>query len=247
MFFILSKILYFLILPFSWVIVGFLWTFFSKNPKLNRRLIRLSIITLLIFSNTFFANLTLRVLEADAVVLKKNYELGIVLSGIVHHGIKIENQAHFGEGVDRLIEAVRLYRSGVINKILITGGAADPANPTENEGKLLVETAIMLGVNDNDLILEGKARNTYENAKFSQPIVSQFSSAVLITSAFHMPRAKACFAKQGLEVIAYPVDFQTTGDWHLMNFIPSAYAFLKWNTLIKEIVGLIIYRLMGYI
>lgn len=159
-----------------------------------------------------------------------------------------ENQFHLQEGADRIIEAVRLYHEGSIDRILISGGAADINNPEYNEGLSLARLAMDLRVLEEDILLENQSRNTYENAKFSKNVIPENDQDfLLITSAFHMPRALRCFEKQGISVQPYPVDFQVDSSTTFSDFLPSDKALRKWNILIKELVGLVTYKLLGYI
>ena len=247
MFFLLSKLLYYLILPFSWICIAFIWFFLSNNPRRKNQLSIFCLLTGLVFSNGYLANKALSKLEFDTASLNEEYELGILLTGITRHGVGVPNQFHLMDGADRLTETIRLYNAGTIKKILISGGAADIHNPKENEGINLVNLALDLGVEPNDIILENQSKNTYENAKYSAPMVRAYSSSVLITSAFHMRRAEACFAKQNLSPALYAVDFQTPDKTNFSDFLPSTLAFQKWDIVIKEIVGLSSYWMMGYI
>jgi uncharacterized SAM-binding protein YcdF (DUF218 family) len=97
-----------------------------------------------------------------------------------------------------------------------------------------------------------KSRNTYENALFLKPVLTQnFAGGkfLLITSAAHLKRAGACFHKAGLSVLLYstdrysgPVKFDV--DYLL---IPSSATLFNWEKLIHEWVGMIGYVIMGYV
>jgi uncharacterized SAM-binding protein YcdF (DUF218 family) len=194
------------------------------------------------------ANTALSWLETDPVNKLETAEVGIVLTGIVESGITVPNQVQLSEGADRLIEAIRLLKQGRINQILISGGAADIHNPEQNEGFELYQLAVSLGVKPDQLIHENKSRNTYENAKYCKSLLLNTKQApVLITSAYHMKRASACFKKQGIEVVQYPVDFRTISEFQWDMLIPSADAFRDWNIISKELTGIVVYRLMGYV
>lgn len=95
---------------------------------------------------------------------------------------------------------------------------------------------------------EAASRNTYENAVLTAqlPGVDPTQRWLLITSATHMPRSMATFAKAGWNVTAYPVDFHTgdTSDW--MDFSLAGGA-LNWQRALHEVVGLVAYKLTGRI
>jgi len=118
--------------------------------------------------------------------------------------------------------------------------------PQHNEGIAITKLAEELGVNGADIIHENQAKNTYQNALYTAKIVDE-TPLLLITSAFHMPRARACFEKQRLKLDVYPVDFRARSSYTIKDLVPSLHAMDQWHTITKEIVGLIVYKMMGYI
>jgi uncharacterized SAM-binding protein YcdF (DUF218 family) len=187
-------------------------------------------------------------LEMPPTLLSGDYSLAIVLTGTTDPGVRIPGQTQLTSGADRLTEALRLYHDKKIQKILITGGAASLSYPDHHEGRETKKLMQALGVDTDHLILEDKAKNTHENAKLSRERLSgQEEDILLITSAYHMRRAWACFQKEGLEVTPYPVDYRYRADRGWRDWLPSVDALDQWETIIKEMVGLVVYRLMGYL
>ncbi len=248
MFFILSKVLLFLILPFSWVVILFVWSLFARNPLMKKRLRRVGFAVLILFSNPYLSNLALSALEKEPVSLTRSYDVGIVLSGMVEAGFTAPNQDQLNENFDRLVEAVKLYKDGTIKRILISGGAADILFPDYNEGMALVKLTKIMGVPKQDIVWEDTSKNTYENAVYTAELLNGHShDLLLITSAFHMRRARACFEKAGLSVTEYPVDYKGRTEFRWKYLLPGSDAFQNWNIVLKEIVGMVMYRLVGYI
>jgi uncharacterized SAM-binding protein YcdF (DUF218 family) len=67
---------------------------------------------------------------------------------------------------------------------------------------------------------------------------------ILVTSAFHMPRAKVTFETEGFEVLPYPVDFRApVRRMPLMEWLPSPDALEKTDLVIREALGRGYYRL----
>lgn len=248
MFFILSKVLYFLILPFSWIFLAFALSWVIRHPIRKRQLRKLTLVLLIVFSNPALSNAVLGFLEAQPQPIpeQKKYAYGVVLTGMAEPGINHPDQYHLSAGADRIIEAVRLYKKGVIEKMVISGGAASLEYPEHNEGIAITKLAEELGVNGADIIHENQAKNTYQNALHTAKIVDE-TSLLLITSAFHMPRARGCFEKQRLKFDVYPVDFRARPSYTIKDLVPSLHAMDQWHTVTKEIVGLIVYKMMGYI
>ena len=151
---------------------------------------------------------------------------------------------------------VQLYKMGKIKKILISGGLGfNPVHPL-SEAESLRDFMVWAGVDKSDIIVETKASNTRENAVFSEKIITskevgliQSNQLLLITSAFHMKRATACFAKVGLHPDTFPVDFYgKIPRANLRSIIqPSIDSILIWHKLTKEWIGIAVYSLVGYI
>jgi uncharacterized SAM-binding protein YcdF (DUF218 family) len=104
-----------------------------------------------------------------------------------------------------------------------------------------------MGIHYERVILEEKARNTYENALFCKKLVGSIEPGhwILITSAWHMPRAVGVFRKAGWEVIPYPVDFKTTGKFEMHLGFDVARGLQLLALGLKEWIALIQYRLLG--
>ena len=81
-------------------------------------------------------------------------------------------------------------------------GAAELLLEGESDAATAPRLLSALGIEPDRLILEDRSRNTYENAVFTRDMVDPEAGEnwLLITSAFHMPRAKALFHKAGFAV-----------------------------------------------
>jgi uncharacterized SAM-binding protein YcdF (DUF218 family) len=254
MFFILSKTLFYLALPLLWIVAFFLFAWFTKNNKRKNQFFKIGLITLLFFSNRFIQNEAISAWETKFVKFSdvKNYDLGIVLTGVTNPRITPRDRVNFDKGADRVLHTVQLYKAGKLKKILITGGSGLLLGDTISEAEDLAKVFLLSGVPKKDLILEKKSVNTRENALFTKQILDQSNihgSYLLITSAFHMRRSKMCFNKVGLNPDIYPVDFYSdqrkfTPD---VLFLPNEVALSKWPILIHEILGTLMYKIMGYI
>ena len=105
-------------------------------------------------------------------------------------------------------------------------------------------------VPDSAVLIDTISRNTYENAVESKKIIESvgIKSSIVITSAWHMRRAEACFNKVGLNIDAHPID----GIYRKQEFspantiIPDTDNISRWEILLHEIAGIIIYKLKGY-
>ena len=148
------------------------------------------------------------------------------------------------------LEGISLVKRGIADKLFIVGGSGDAFDRNLSEARVLRTFALEFGLRDEQILVEEVSRNTYESAVKATQIIraGNYRQLVLITSAAHMYRAAAAFHKQGLFPQPYPVDFQTTErDNDLFDFLPSVSALDVMTYVVHELVGLVMYRLQGYI
>jgi len=255
MFFILSKIAYFFIHPFSWLIVAVLLAFFTKRPRLKKVARWSAVFVLLFFSNSFVFKEFIRLWEVETVQITKesSYDVAIVLGGMFEYD-ETAKRISARRGADRIWQALDLYHKGVVKKLFISGDHGYVSDRGLHEAQQIKDALVNWGIPETDIITENSSRNTHENALESSKILRQsyphFDSFLLVTSSHHMRRAKACFEKQNIQCDVYPTD-QFTGGKRFYNwdeyFIPNVDNFGYWFALIKEWVGFTTYAIMGYI
>ncbi len=250
MFFIFSKILFFLISPVTWMGGFFLFILFSKNQNLKRKLTKLIVAIAVLFSNPYLYRFAVMHWQTNPVELstQKVYEAGILLGGF--SGYDRKNHGFFNNTSDRFIQATNLYHQGIIKKIIMTGGDGSLSQDVPSETFFVSEQLIKNGVSKDAIILENKSRNTYENAIFTKRIIDSLQingPYVLITSAEHMPRSEKTFRHAGLMVQPYPCNYFVYDEKiDLENTIaPDIRLLVYWKFFLKEIVGTIIYQLTG--
>lgn len=255
MFFVLSKIAYFFIAPFTWLLVAFGLFIFARKKKWKKIGKISTLLILLLFSNTFILKEFIRIWEIPAV--KSNavahHDVAIVLGGMFEYDNSSERLS-IRRGGDRIWQALDLYHSGKVDKILISGDNGYVFSRDLHESKQLKERLVEWKIPADDLIIETTSRNTYENAKETRKLLAQsyphLSDFILITSATHMRRAKACFDKQNITCTVFSTDQYTGGErnYHWDEFvIPNVFNFHLWFILLKEWVGYLSYFTMGYL
>jgi uncharacterized SAM-binding protein YcdF (DUF218 family) len=254
MFFILSKILAFLFTPIIWIITLLLIALFSRNANRKRKSLLAGILMLLIFSNTFLFDEAMRLWEVPAVKdsqLNGTYDTGIILGGLMFID-NYNDRLQFNRRNDRLMQGVLLYKKGIIKKILFTSGSGSLEYPDIKEAPLARRFLLSIGIPDEDVLIESESNNTHENAKFSKAILDKKfpgGKFLVITSAFHMRRSLACFAKEGINTTPYSTD-RYSGPRKFVfahAFIPRAETLFNWDTLIHEMIGCLTYKFAGYI
>ncbi len=252
MFFALSKLLAFIITPAIWVIFLLAFAVFSKNENRKKKCLRWGFWLFIFFSNGFIFNVIMHSWEIPASVpdKTKKYEAGIVLGGMSIYDDRLD-RVQFYRGADRLLQAVELYRKGVIKKIIFTGGSGMLLHPDVKEGKYIKRYMYYFNIPEQDFIMETESKNTHENAVFTKAILDKEQingNYLLITSAFHMRRTAGCFKKAGVIAESYSTD-RYSGDIrfeldHL--FVPNTSVMDAWSNLIHEMVGYVTYKIMGY-
>lgn len=254
MFFVLSKLLVFLIRPLTWILICGIWALFTQNQKRRKSLILTSMLLLFLFGNGVVFNTCARAWEeqADSVAIKSKmpYEAAIVLGGYAFWDAG-RNRAQLSAAGDRLYYPLALYHQKQVRKLLLSGGSGSLMQRMRSEALYSREMLLHAGVNDSDMLLESSSRNTFENAQFSKKISDSAKLKgpfLLVTSASHMPRAMACFRKAGMECVPYPVHYlsRTSGSYEVKDWIlPSTEILFHWEVLVKEWVGMLAYKLSG--
>ncbi|WP_209330185.1 YdcF family protein [Lunatimonas salinarum] len=255
MFFYISQLFSFLVMPLTSVIILLLAGQFMRKRKWKIWFQVAGLILLLIVSNNFLANLVINYWEPPFKPIAElpHYEVGIVLTGVTNLNKTAEDRTFFAHGADRATQAVQLYNEKKLGKILISGGQGlDPVND-QREARKLAEFMVVAGVPPEDIIVEDAAKNTRENALFTKEMLESHHYSIdqtylLITSAFHMYRAEGCFKKVGVKVDTFPVDYY--GNDRILDYKgivqPNPNAILIWHKLVKEWLGITMYRLVGY-
>lgn len=252
MFFLLSKILSFLLSPIVWIFALAIRAFIVKPEKKKRAIWQL-IVVAFVFSNSFILCEFLRPWEEEGNAdFSKPYDAAIVLSGFVSydHG---HGMAGFENSNDRFLHGMRLLQQDSIKKLVLSGGSASLVYPEMIESVIARNFALDLGLKRSEIITERLSKNTRQNALYTKALLTKMKMEdkriLLITSAYHMHRARACFEKVGLQVDCYPVDYRA-GErrYHLDHLlVPNEGALALWGALLHEWMGCLVYKMQGYI
>ena len=154
-----------------------------------------------------------------------------------------------GDSVERITEGVALSYEYPDALFVFSGGNGSLRGGVP-ETVTAKEFLAALHYNTDAMVFEGKSRNTYENAAFSKAILKPKDGQtwILVTSAYHMNRARRVFATQGWNVISYPVDYKTDLEYRI---IPQRFDIAgnmyKFHLASKEMVGTIAYQFTGKI
>ncbi len=247
MFFITSKILTFLIKPTFWILILILFSLFSKKKRKSFILISISIYWF--FGNEFITDITYRIWEEEPISIseiKDSYEYGIVLGGFSGYD-NDKRRIEFNNCGDRLFYAIKLYNLGKIKKIVISGGNGQLINDGHMEADWSKDFLINCGVPEQDILIESKSRNTWENSLFTSELLKENTNKklLLITSAWHMKRATFCFNQNNMDVDQFSTDYtQSNINLKLEHILlPNSISYERWETLIKEVIGNFVYKI----
>ncbi|MGI0479402.1 YdcF family protein [Geminocystis sp. CENA526] len=234
-----------------------------KYPRWFPIPVILACFILFISGNNAISNLLVKSLEwqytpqadelptADAIV---------ILGGSVKPYDYPRPMIEVSESGDRVIYGAKLYKMGKSPRIIVTGGRI-PWHGNENfpsEAEDMAELLLLLGVPESSIIKEGNSFNTYDNAINTRQILEELKidRIILVTSALHMPRSVKIFERQNINVIPAPTDYLVTeksfseegslGNF-IINLFPDSNSLNNTTSVMKEYIGMIVYRLKGWI
>jgi uncharacterized SAM-binding protein YcdF (DUF218 family) len=255
LFFVLSKTLGIILLPINFLIgIGGIGAvlLLTRFARLGRRLMVASALLLAICSFSPLGNVLISALEQrfppwDA---SRGAPDGIVvLGGAISLDVSAaRNAVALNEAAERITVAAELARRYPKARIVFSGGNNFLLASDAVEAAIAVSEFEALGIAHERITAEEQSRNTIENAVFSRLLANPQPGErwILITSAYHMPRAMAAFRAAGFSVEAYPVDWRTRGPIDALTPFPSVGDGLRrTDTAVREWVGLLAYRLTG--
>lgn len=255
MFFLLSKLFFFLTKPLMWILIAAAYAFFVRNEWKRKRAVKIVLLFLLFFTNPLCYNITAKWWEPPLSPMQNvnPHDIAIVLGGFTRSGlIRVDDRYTGSSACPRITTAIELYKLGKVKKILVSSGdGAVFRKLPEPEADEVKSFLLRIGIPEQDIIIENASKNTRENAIFTQRIIAEnFPDArcLLITSGSHMPRSIGCFEKVGLHCTPFPADNKaeriTNEPRTWLSPDPEYLEF--WQYLIKEWIGYAVYKMVGY-
>lgn len=254
MFFYLSKILAGLLFPYPLFLLLCVFAAFRLRRGWFRRGFVFALLGITLASTNKVSGWLIQPLEeayprrtlaeaptADAIV---------VLGGMIDPLTGYTDPPEFLSSVDRILTGESALRAGRAPTLLISGGSGLLLQRGEKEGTLLRRWLLERGWPAEKILAESASRNTAENAIETAKLARErnWRRVILVTSAFHMPRAAGCFRKAGLDFYALPTDYYRSRippgpeGWS-----PAPSALLMSTVALKEYIGLAAYWLADYI
>lgn len=253
--FLASKFLSFATQPLAWALVFLLGGLvgISAQRRWGIGLCWSALCLLLLTGWSLPVDSLLRQLESQhpATVVGTNlqkYVGVVVLGGALEPGYVwlAHDQMALTDAAERMIVPLALVQRYPHLHVLFTGGEGEliSTGPTEAQrAKVFFDS---MGIAPQRVVYESASRTTHENAVLSATAtgVNPAASWLLLTSAYHMPRAMATFRKAGWNVTPYPVDFHTGADTKWTSYSLTRNP-RKWHLALHELAGLVAYRLTG--
>jgi uncharacterized SAM-binding protein YcdF (DUF218 family) len=215
----------------SWIIAGIVWLYLASVP---------------ITSNWIFSDVEknaqrlhpTEVTAADAIV---------VLSYGMYWVKTSKGFAPEWTDPDRFFAGIELFQAAKAPILVFTKGKYSWQEGDETEGDVLKRYAEMMGVPGDRILLTDVAENTAQEAVGVKKLLHAGAKIILVTSAFHMPRAQRIFEEAGFSVAGYPVDIKIQDSKITpMSFLPTIGALSVTQHALQEHLGRLYYRLKHY-
>ena len=244
--FILKKTITFFVEPMGLVVsifaLGLYFLYIQKN-RYAKISLSASFGFLVLFSYPPFSNFLLKNLENkyDNYQYDKNLKYIHVLGG----GHNSDNTQPLSSRLSdastkRVLEGIIIHKNTPDSKLIFTGHKGKTNTPT---AVMNANLALVLGVEKKNIIINPKAKDTYEEAEFSKTLVGK-NKFVLVTSATHMPRAMMLFKNKGMNPVAAPTYFKKSGEYDFLQ-LPSTTSFERSRMAIHEYLGILWTKLRG--
>lgn len=152
---------------------------------------------------------------------------------------------------DRFFGGVELFNAGKAPLLVFTGGTSPLAPTGPAEGEVLLQFAVSSGVPTERVVSTGRVMNTADEAAAVARLLSHKGPTrqriLLVTSAFHMDRARHLFERAGFVVYPFPVDFGVSAGepFNLLRLVPSASALDRTQRAVREVYGRLYYKLLA--
>ena len=241
----LHKILPLLVSPLSIVLIIILIGTFFKSKKISL----LGLLILIFCSIPIISNKLIFYLEKDYSLQSVNdvseADAIVVLSGMIS-AIKSKDKLsyEFNDSVNRILSGIDLFKQNKAPLLILTNGKL-PWSVGIPQGEYLKNFCIKFGIPEESILLTENVQNTDQEAKSVKKLLkTNEANIILVTSAFHMPRAKKVFEAANIKVIPFAVDFKTPiKKITIIDFIPSANSLKDTSHFFREMIGRLYYNL----
>lgn len=258
----LYKLIKFLIYPYTWlclVLAALTLILFLSSATRRARWVRVlaifACVLVFIVGNPIVSQTLVGLLEQatppfDQSAPKQFDAIVVLAGGVLDKGTLRPEPELTDLSVHRTICGADLFTRGWAPRLLLTGGDATVFGQGPQESLEMKALATRLGVPGNAMTTETRSRTTYENAVETKRMLGD-ARVIVVTSAYHLPRALALFRKQGLDATGYacghmaqhrPGDLR---DRNPIDLIPTVWALAETTRAVNELVGIFVYWVAG--
>jgi uncharacterized SAM-binding protein YcdF (DUF218 family) len=257
------KILKYALYPMSWITAGVLLTFLTAclpaTPWQTRWVRRFALASVVITGMTATplpAKLLVASLESwyppfQATAATRFDAIVVLAGGVYAQGTLRPVPELSGPSLARTACGAEAWSQGLAPRLVVSGGDARVFQTGPLEAHEMKRWARRLGVPDSAILVEDRSRTTYENASRTKELLGA-GRILLVTDAYHLPRAVALFQKQGFSVTPKPCGYEAAdrpGDvWArltLFDFLPNYTALMITTQAVDELAGILVYWLAG--
>lgn len=234
----ISTLIGFILNPLLWVICLLVMSKLLRKPRIKKACRIAALLVALIFSNSMLLNWFARQYQPAPVQLAASaqFSCGIVAGGFASPDKN--GNGYFNATSDRFIQALRLYKTGHITHIMITGGNGKTDLKTFREAAFVKDELMIMGVPDSAILIEDLSTNTAENALNAKRLLDSAQLPppyLLVSSAHHLRRACLLFKNAGMPVQPYPSNYIAgRGFSSGTDILPSLQTILNWPSFLKE-------------
>jgi uncharacterized SAM-binding protein YcdF (DUF218 family) len=245
----LNKLLPIFVLPLGWVVLLLVLALWRKK----RWALIAALTVLYVSSMPVVGNRLTRWLESRCPALAidqvEKADAIVPLGGIFGPATKEGFLPNVGEAGDRLEAGIVLWQKQKAPWLVFTGGRLPWSTQAEVEGAVSKRAAVARGIPDERIIVTREVGNTLDEAFAIRDLMRErgWQKIILVTSAWHMPRAARLFRKAGVDFVPFPVAFQVDpkGPLVFLDFLPRAEGLRSTESALRELYGIAFYALTG--
>jgi uncharacterized SAM-binding protein YcdF (DUF218 family) len=223
--------------------------------------ISLALMVLLLASNSWVANGLVQSLEWQQLPPKTvpTADAIVILGGATKSAFPPRPAVDLSEQGDRVLYGAQLYREGKAPLVIASGGRIEWRGGGPSESADMAQILKTVGVPSSAILQDPTSLNTHENAVNVKKIIQErgIRRILLVTSAMHMPRSLRIFQRQGIDAIPAPTDFlvsqqeieepNSSLQAIMLSLMPDTERIDRTTRALKEYIGMVIYRLRGWL
>lgn len=246
MFYLFSRLFACIASPWLYIIMLLIAGSIKKKEETKIVCFSLSLFLFLFFSNRVIYQACLNsytypyISEFKSISYYKYALLPGGFTGYDHYRKRVE----YGFAVDRMVDAIELYKQGKVETLVFTGDGASTNSGNKNE--FLKHLENVWGVKSEDVIIEPNAKNTFQNIELSLKLLQDMNSenTIVVNSAIYMKRTLQSCRQLDFYPAYYATDITVDRKYSWEDWIPDFHVMDDWMKLIHEWIGCVAYKIL---